>query len=75
MNSLASDESVEGHKLLDSTRVGAHISYTNQQWRVEAGYENHPAVRVSWYGARDFCAQVGARFDPFGEGIRKLELI
>ena len=25
-------------------------------WEVEDGYEDYPAVAVTWYGARDFCA-------------------
>jgi iron(II)-dependent oxidoreductase len=25
-------------------------------WAADAGFEHHPAVEVSWYGARDYCA-------------------
>ena len=27
----------------------------------EAGYEDHPVVEVTWFGARDYCAWRGAR--------------
>jgi formylglycine-generating enzyme required for sulfatase activity len=29
---------------------------TAHRWGVDAGYEGHPVVEVSWFGARDYCA-------------------
>jgi formylglycine-generating enzyme required for sulfatase activity len=29
---------------------------TANRWSADAGYEHHPAVEVSWVGARDYCA-------------------
>jgi formylglycine-generating enzyme required for sulfatase activity len=26
------------------------------RWRADPGFERHPAVEVSWLGARDYCA-------------------
>jgi formylglycine-generating enzyme required for sulfatase activity len=31
------------------------------QWTADPGFEAHPAVEVSWFGARDYCAWVGKR--------------
>ena len=29
---------------------------TGARWAAEPGFERHPAVEVSWFGARDYCA-------------------
>ena len=36
-------------------------------WVVDAGFEHHPAVEVSWFGARDFCAWRGRRLPTEAE--------
>jgi formylglycine-generating enzyme required for sulfatase activity len=36
-------------------------------WRADPGYEHHPAVEVSWFGARDFCAWRGRRLPTEAE--------
>lgn len=35
------------------------LSYTNNRWIPVAGYENHPVINVTWYGAKEFCTYVG----------------
>jgi formylglycine-generating enzyme required for sulfatase activity len=40
---------------------------TANPWVVEGGFERHPAVEVSWFGARDFCAWRGRRLPSEAE--------
>ncbi len=44
----ADDPDARVHRAADAGGV-AH-------WRADPGWERHPAVDVSWFGARDFCA-------------------
>lgn len=37
------------------------MKFENNQWQAEAGYENHPAIFVSWYGADEFARFIGGR--------------
>jgi iron(II)-dependent oxidoreductase len=37
------------------------------RWRSDAGFEQHPAVEVSWAGARDYCAWRGRRLPTEAE--------
>jgi len=37
------------------------------RWRAAAGFERHPAVEVSWFGARDYCAWRGRRLPTEAE--------
>lgn len=36
-------------------------------WRADAGFADHPAVEVSWFGARDYCAWRGRRLPTEAE--------
>ena len=35
------------------------LHYTGSEWIPVAGYENHPVINVSWYGAAEFAAYIG----------------
>lgn len=61
LNSRGSNLSVERQRLFNDSGSGVQINRIDNMWRVEAGYENHPALRVTWYGARDYCNLIGAR--------------
>ena len=37
------------------------------RWTADAGFERHPAVEVSWYGARDYCRWRGRRLPTEAE--------
>jgi formylglycine-generating enzyme required for sulfatase activity len=42
-------------QLLDLDDVHARIHYSSGSFTVDPGFENHPVVSVSWYGAIMFC--------------------
>lgn len=35
------------------------LKYTSSQWVAVEGYENHPVINVTWYGATEFATYVG----------------
>jgi formylglycine-generating enzyme required for sulfatase activity len=45
-----------GEHLFDYDDPDARIHQMGGKWVADKGYENHPAVEVSWAGARDYCA-------------------
>jgi len=38
------------------------IYQSGRSFKVEAGYENYPAIYVSWYGARAYCQWLGSQY-------------
>ena len=56
-----------GQHLFDSDDADARIHQRQGRWRADSGYELHPAVEMSWYGARDYCSAVGKRLPTEAE--------
>ena len=60
--------SVEGERRYDWDDGDARIHKTSAgRWAADPGFEHHPAVEVSWFGARDFCAARGRRLPSEAE--------
>jgi len=46
----------------DSESVSyAQIEWTGERWQAQSGLESHPALNVTWFGTRDYCAWRGTR--------------
>jgi len=43
------------------------VGARDECWVADAGFERHPAVEVSWFGARDYCAWRGRRLPTEAE--------
>jgi formylglycine-generating enzyme required for sulfatase activity len=43
------------------------MHYNGSQWVPVAGFENHPAINVSWYGAMEFAVYAGGRLPTEAE--------
>lgn len=56
-----------GQNLFDVGDEDARIHSVGSRFDIEAGFEDHPVVEASWFGARDFCAWRGARLPTEAE--------
>jgi iron(II)-dependent oxidoreductase len=59
--------SADGETVFDHDDADARIHRAGGRWTTDEGYADHPAVEVSWFGARDFCAWRGRRLPTEGE--------
>jgi formylglycine-generating enzyme required for sulfatase activity len=48
-------------RMYDMDDGDARIHRKGTQWVADAGFEEHPVLEASWYGARDYCLWVGKR--------------
>ena len=56
-----------GERRFDWDDDDARIHAAGGVWAADAGFEHHPAVEVSWFGARDYCAWRGRRLPTEAE--------
>jgi formylglycine-generating enzyme required for sulfatase activity len=50
-----------GERLFDEGDPDARIRRIDGKWLADPGYEDHPAVEMTWAGARDYCTWRGKR--------------
>ena len=56
-----------GQHLFDWDDGDALIRKLDGRWRADPGYEQHPAIEMTWYGARDYCLSQGKRLPTEAE--------
>jgi formylglycine-generating enzyme required for sulfatase activity len=60
-------KSAKGEAWYDVDDADARIHRREGKWAADAGYENHPAVEVSWFGAVAYCSSLGRRLPTEAE--------
>lgn len=56
-----------GQRLFDDDDPDARLGKSQGRWQAHRGFEQHPAVEMSWYGARDYCRAQGKRLPTEAE--------
>jgi len=59
--------SPDGEDYFDHDDPDARIHRRDGRFIADQGFEDHPAVEVTWYGARDFCSWRGRRLPTEAE--------
>jgi formylglycine-generating enzyme required for sulfatase activity len=67
LNEYGRNEDEEGHQLLDVSNPYCLIEFVDGRYRPKAGYEKHPVVEVSWWGAMAYARFYGKRLPTEAE--------
>jgi formylglycine-generating enzyme required for sulfatase activity len=57
----------EGYECVDADAPELRLSESGGVWSADAGYEFHPMVEVSWFGAKAYCESQGKRLPTEAE--------
>jgi formylglycine-generating enzyme required for sulfatase activity len=67
LNDYGKNTDAAGHKLLDIDSEFCLIEKVGNTYRPKSGYENHPVIEVSWYGAAAYAQFYGKRLPTEAE--------
>jgi formylglycine-generating enzyme required for sulfatase activity len=67
LEELGGVKNARGQHLFDDDDSDARIERVAGRWRAHRGFEQHPVVEMTWYGARDYCASRGKRLPTEAE--------
>ncbi|MCB9476266.1 MAG: formylglycine-generating enzyme family protein [Deltaproteobacteria bacterium] len=63
----ANGNECDGYECADEDSLYIRVHESGGVWSADTGYEDHPMVDVSWYGARSFCEWTGGRLPTEAE--------
>ncbi len=67
LDQLGRTSNARGQHLFDWDDGDARIRQSGGHWRADPGFELHPAIEMTWYGARDYCLTQGKRLPTEAE--------